>query len=99
MLEDGGLFYSSSRPPILAGVIEYGRRPAPIPIRPLADWVRRKLGCSDPKKAIGIAIAISKTAAKTERPGLHVLGRAHPKIAEALHKNVGRELRKVKPGT
>ncbi len=99
MLEDGGIFYNSGRPPIKAGVIEHGRRPAPIPIRPLADWVRRKLGCADPKRALGIAIAISKTAAKTPRKGLKVLERAHPKIVEAAHKNVDRELRKVKPGT
>lgn len=96
---DSGMIYSAASPAVKAGVIEFGRRPAPIPIRPLAEWVRRKLGCNDPKKAIGIAIAISKTAAKTKRPGLHVLARAHPKIAEAALKNVQREMRKAKPGT
>lgn len=96
MTPDGGEFYSAASPPVKAGVIELGRRPAPIPIRPLAEWVRRKLGCKDPKKALGIAIAISKTAAKTERKGLRVLERAHPKIAEALEKNVYRELKKAR---
>ena len=96
MTPEGGIFYSAASPPVKAGVIEYGRRAAPIPIRPLAEWVRRKLGCTDPKKAIGIAIAISKSAAKTSRPGLHVLERAHPKIAEALQKNVLREMKKAR---
>ncbi len=99
MTEGGGVFYSAASPPVKAGVIELGRRAAPIPIGPLAEWVRRKLGCSDPKRALGIAIAISKKAAKVPRPGLHVLGRAHPRIAESLQKNVRRELMKVKPGT
>lgn len=93
ILPDGAIFYSASHPPEKAGVIEYGRRPAPIPIEPLADWVRRKLGCNDPKKARSIAFAISKVASKKKREGLHVLERAHPKIAEALEANIARELK------
>lgn len=88
-----GVIYSSPNPPIKAGVIEYGRRPAPIPIEPLAQWVRRKFGCNDPGRARSIAHAISRYAAKHARPGLRVLERAHPKIAEALARNVERELR------
>lgn len=88
----GGVFYSAATPPIKAGVIEEGRRAAPIPTGPLAEWVRRKLGCNDPKKALGIAIAISKAAAKEPRPGLKVLARAHPKIAEALQRNLDKAL-------
>jgi hypothetical protein len=94
MLGEGGIFYSSPNPPIKAGVIEEGRRAAPIPIEPLALWVRRKFGCKDPNKARSIAIAISKAASKTKRPGLHVLRRAHPKIVEAMSKNLERELRR-----
>lgn len=91
----GGMIWSSASPAIKAGVIEHGRRPAPIPIAPLADWVRRKLGVQDPKQARGIAIAISKRAAKQRREGLKVLERAHPKIAQALATNVKAELRKM----
>lgn len=98
LTENGGAFYSAASPPVKAGVIELGRRPAPIPIRPLAEWVRRKFGCTDPKKALGIAIAISKVAAETPRPGLRVLHRAHPKISEAAKKNIEREIRRTRPG-
>lgn len=96
--DGGGMFYSATSPPIKAGVIEEGRRPAPIPIRPLAEWARRKFGIG-PDEARGVAFAISKAASKTKRPGLHVFARMHPKIAESLQKNIARELRGVKPGT
>lgn len=90
---NGGLFFSISSPRVLAGVIELGRRPGKgIPTAPLADWVRRKLGESDPERAKRIAIAISFKQKRDGRPGLHVLGRAHPKIAESLAKNILREL-------
>lgn len=89
------IIYSAASPPVKAGVIEHGRRPAPIPIGPLADWVRRKLGVSDPGKAKGIAFAISRKASKRIRPGLEVLARAHPKIAEAVEKRVAAEMRKA----
>lgn len=91
--KDGGIFYSSPNPPVKAGVIENGRRPGPIPIEPLADWVRRKLGCNDPKKARRIAIAISRRAMKEKREGLRVLARAHPKIGDAFAKRVDRNIR------
>ena len=87
--------YSAASPPVKAGVIEHGRRPAPIPLGPLADWVRRKLGVSDPKVARGIAFAISRKASKVRRPGLEVLARAHPKIAAAVEKRVAAELKKA----
>lgn len=99
MTPEGGIYYSTATPAVKAGVIEHGRRAAPIPLQPLAEWVRVKLGCNDPKKAMGVAIAISKTAAKRPRPGLKVLERAHPKIFEAAVRNVERELRQMKPGT
>lgn len=98
VLEDGAIFYSATNPPIKAGVIEFGRRPAPIPIAPLQDWVRRKLGCTDPVRARGIAFAISKAAAKTKRPGLHVFERMRPPLEEAAYRNILRELRKIRPG-
>jgi len=98
-LPDGsGIFYSSPNPPVKAGVIEEGRRPAPIPIAPLAQWVRRKLNVQDPAEAVRVAMAISRKAARTARPGLHVLGRAAPKIREAFEKNLEQELR-MKPAT
>lgn len=92
LTSEGGLLYSASNPPEKAGVIEEGRRAAWIPIAPLAEWVRRKLNCPDPKRARAIAYAISKYASTHPRKGLHVLGRAHPKIAEAMQRNVEREL-------
>jgi hypothetical protein len=69
-------------------VIEQGRRAAPIPIEPLAEWVRRKLGCKDPKRSRSIAFAISRHASKHARPGLYVLARAHPKISDAFFENL-----------
>lgn len=85
--KSGALFYSTSNP-IKTGVIEEGRRAAGIPIEPLAQWVRRKLGCRNPKRARSIAFLISRAAKKRRRPGLHVLKRAHPRIAEAFQRNV-----------
>lgn len=96
---EGAMVYSTASPPVKAGVIEKGRRAAWIPLDPLAEWVRRKLGCNDPKKARSIAYAISKWASQNARVGLRVLERAHPKIAEAAIKNVRRELRALRPGT
>lgn len=99
-IEGGALFYSAASPAVKAGVIEEGRRPGVgIPIEPLAEWVRRKLGVQDPAQARGIAFAISMKQKKQGRPGLYVLKRAHPKILEAAEKNVRRELRRVKPGS
>lgn len=90
---DTGVITSLSSPRIKAGVIEFGRRPGVgIPIEPLQQWVQRKLGVTDAKKAKGIAFAISQKHKKQGRPGLFVLRRARPKIIEALRKNVYREL-------
>jgi hypothetical protein len=90
---EGAVIYSAANPPIKAGVIELGRRPGKgIPIDPLAEWVRRKLGCQDPDQARAIAAAISFHARKHGRAGLRVLRRAHPKIAEAMVRNVERQL-------
>lgn len=92
--DDGAVLYSAASPSIKAGVIELGRRPGKgIPIPPLQDWVRRKLGIKDPDEAKGIAIRISWQAKHHGRPGLHVLGRAHPKIAEAAVRNTVRQLK------
>lgn len=95
----GGMVYSTASPAVKAGVIEKGRRAKHIPKRELAEWVRRKFGCQDPKKAMRIATAISFAASKQPREGLHVLERAHPKIAEAAQKNVLRYMRMLRPGT
>ena len=92
MQENGGVYFSLASPRVKASVIELGRRPGPIPVRPLAEWVRRKLGCSDPAKALGIAIAITKTASRQRRHGLKVLKRAYPMIAASAIENVEREL-------
>lgn len=92
---DGGFLYSTDG--VKAGVIEHGRRPAWIPIPPLAEWVRRKLGVRDERKARSIAFAIAITASRKKRPGLSVLSRAHPKIAEAARANIRRALRASNP--
>lgn len=94
-LKDGAEIWSAAAPQVKAGVIEEGRRPAPIPITPLARWVKRKFGVGDDEEARGIAFAISKYASKNRRPGLHVLARARAKIFEALKKNVERELERA----
>jgi hypothetical protein len=92
--EEGGTFYSSATPAVKAGVIEYGRKAAWIPLEPLTDWVVRKLGF-DEEEARSVAYAISRHASEHDRPGLFVLERAHPKIAEALQANVVRELKEA----
>lgn len=84
--------YTVAKPLIKAAVIETGRRPAPIPIRPLVGWVQRKLKVTDPRRALGIAIAISKKANEEKRPGLKVIARARPKIVAALRLEVLRGL-------
>lgn len=91
--DEGAMVYASPNPPIKAGVIELGRRPGKgIPLDPLADWVRRKLGVKDPKKARSIAFAISVVQKRQGRPGLKVLERARPKILEAHLKNTQQQL-------
>lgn len=90
--DGNAVFYSAATPALKAGVIEGGRRPAPIPIEPLARWVERKLGLQG-EEARRVAWGISRKAARTKREGLNVLGRAHPKIVEALVKNLARELK------
>lgn len=86
---NGAVFYSAASPSEKAGVIEAGRRPGKgIPIAPLADWVRRKFGISDADAARAIAIRISWSAKLRGRAGLHVLGRARPKIEDALRSRV-----------
>jgi hypothetical protein len=85
---NGAVIFSRAKPAIKVGVIEHGRRPAPIPPGVLVDWVRRKLHVKDPKEDLGTAIAISKAAAKKRRPGLKVLARARPKIKDAVHRAV-----------
>lgn len=96
--EDRVRIFSLANPRVKASVIETGRRPAPIPIAPLADWVRRKLGVTDAGKARSIAFAISRNASKKRREGLGVLARAHPKIAEAARRRVFEQLRANIPG-
>lgn len=97
-LPKGAMIYNSSQPPVKAAVIESGRRAAWIPIKPLAEWVHRKLGVSDAAEARGIAFAISKKASTTPRPGLHILEKAQPSIVEAWKTNLARELRKAQRG-
>jgi len=97
--DGSGMVYSTASPAVKAGVIEKGRRAKHIPKRELAEWVRRKFGCQDPKKAMRIATAISFAASKQPREGLNVLGRAHPKIAEAAAKNIRKYMRMLRPGT
>lgn len=94
--DDRAEIYSLASPPAKAGVIENGRKPAWIPIEPLTSWVQRKLGCQDAKQARQIAFMISRAASKKKRPGLKVLGRAHPKIAQAFAKNLRTEIRRSK---
>lgn len=94
--KDGAIVYSSSNPRVKAGVIEYGRRPGTgIPLEPLAAWVQRKLGVKDPKRARGIAYAISKKQREEGRKGLYVMMRARPKIIEAVKKNTVRMMKKA----
>lgn len=91
--EDGNaVVYSAATPPIKAGVIEEGRRAGKgIPIEPLTRWVERKMGLQG-SAARAVAFLVSRKAAKHPRPGLHVLQRAHPKIAAALVANLRREM-------
>lgn len=95
---DRGYFYSTASPIAKAVAIEVGRAPGPIPIEPLADWVRRKFGCSDPVRARAIAFLISRKASRQRRPALKVLERAHPKIAEAFQRNLVEALRAAQQG-
>ncbi len=95
-LPDGSAFYNVSNPRVKAGVIEFGRRPGKgVPLEPLADWVQRKLGVSDAKKARSIAYTISKKHKEEGRKGLYVLQRARPKIIEASKKNAVRLMKKA----
>lgn len=89
-LPDGAQIYSGASPAIKEAVIESGRRPAFIPIRPLADWVRRKLGEQDPKRARSIAFAISKKASQKARPAQQILAKANPEIVKAFKRNLKR---------
>lgn len=92
---DGGVFFAQSSPPILAGVIEKGRRPGKgIPSEPLAAWVQRKFGETDYKKALRIAFLISRKAKLEGRAGLSVMERARVPLRQALHANILRELRR-----
>lgn len=75
---------SFASPRVKAGVIELGRRPAWIPIAPLAEWVRRKLNVQDPDEARGIAFVISRAASKNPREGLGILAWVRPKLAAKL---------------
>lgn len=50
--------------------MEFGRKPAWVPIEPLTLWVRRKLGVSDQKKAKGIAFVISRKKSQQPTPGV-----------------------------
>lgn len=99
MVGDVGLFYAAARPPVKATVIEHGRRPGKgVPIDPLADWVKRKLGVKDRNKARSVAFAISKSIKAKGKHGLKVLERARPKILDAHIDNVERELKKLAGG-
>ncbi len=94
---DGAIFYSTSSPAVKAGVIEYGRRPGKgIPSEPLMQWVRIRLGISDPKLQRSLAYLISRKAKHQGRPGLHIVESAYPKIREAAVKNVREALARAK---
>jgi len=90
--EDGATFRSTATPAVKAGVIERGRRPAFIPIKPLSEWVRHRLGISDEKKAKSVAFAISVKAKRQKRPGLGIMKKAHPRIVAAFERNLQKEL-------
>lgn len=97
-IANGAEIYSASNPRMKAGVIELGRRPGKgIPIEPLAAWVRRKMNVRDLDAAKAIARKISWKAKKHGRKGLHVLGRAHPKISDAFHANAVKMLKRGRP--
>ena len=84
---------SFASPRVKAGVIELGRRPAWIPIAPLAEWVRRKLNVQDPDEARGIAFAISRSASEHRREGLGILAWVRPRLAAAVAKEIERSFR------
>lgn len=66
----GDGLYVLSNPAEYGLAVEKGRKAAYVPIKPLALWVRRKLGLPA-KKALGVAIAISKKKKLHATPGQH----------------------------
>jgi hypothetical protein len=95
LYDNGGVFFSNATPPVKAGVIEKGRRPGKgIPLDPLQEWVRRKFGENDLKKARRIAYLISRKHKAKGRPGLGVMERARPHIRSALQLRIIEELKR-----
>jgi len=95
-LADGAMLYSESSPRVKAGVIEYGRRPGVgIPILPLMEWVRRKLGVTDYKQQRSIAFAISMKAKRQGRAGLYPLAAIRRDLRDAFEKRIKVELVKA----
>lgn len=87
---------SFASPRVKAGVIELGRRPAWIPIAPLAEWVRRKFNVQDPDEARGIAFVISRAASRRRREGLGILAWVRPRLAAEVSRELERTLRTTK---
>ena len=87
---------SFASPRVKAGVIELGRRPAWIPLAPLAEWVRRKFNVQDPSEARGIAFAISRAASRRRREGLGILAWVRPRLAVEVSREIERTLRSTK---
>ena len=56
--------------------VELGTRPHFPPVQPLADWVRAKLGESDPVAARSIAYCIARKIAAHGTEGQHIFQRA-----------------------
>jgi hypothetical protein len=59
-----------------AAPVELGTRPHFPPVQPLADWVRAKLGETDPGVARSIAFCIARKIAAKGTEGQHVFKRA-----------------------
>lgn len=56
--------------------VELGTRPHFPPVQPIADWVRAKLGETDPGAARSIAFCIARKIAAQGTEGQHVFKRA-----------------------
>ena len=66
---------------------ELGRKAAWVPIKPLQLWVKRKLGISDEKKSLGVAIAISKHKSENPTEGQHFVQKTYDDAVPVLQKN------------
>jgi len=56
--------------------VELGSKPHFPPVQPLADWVRAKLGMSDPGMARQIAFCIARKISKHGTKGVHMFQQA-----------------------